>query len=233
MAIVIPQVSMSPHEPAHTAIVEPEDGSHLSTRYRLMDAAARLMAHQGYVGTSVRAIASRAGVTTGAIYAQFPGGKDELFLAILSSVGAEVQRFVAEALVDATDPVDLVVRQAGALWDFFERHPSFAALVVRENVSGALGDPSPFVEQNASSILQLRELFAAAVREGRMAPVNTSYVMFWVTTTCMTFHGCRPLRDTVWTDEDLGHARRDFLEALRRMLTPAPRSGAALPPEVP
>ncbi len=211
---------MRPHDAAHSAIIEPNDGSHLSTRYRLMDAAARLMAHQGYVGTSVRAIASRAGVTTGAIYAHFPGGKEELFLAILSAVGSEVQRHVGEALIAAADPVDLIVRQAGALWDFFERYPSFAALLVRENVSGALGDPSPFVEQNAEAILQLRAMFTYAMAEGLMAPVNASYVMFWVTTTCMTFHGCGPLRDTVWTPEDIVGARQAFLLELRRMLTP-------------
>jgi AcrR family transcriptional regulator len=215
-----------PHVP-ETAVIAPDDGSHLATRYRLMDAAARLMAHQGYVGTSVRAIASRAGLTTGAIYAQFPGGKEELFLAILASVGREVQRFVGEALVAATDPVDLIVRQAGALWDFFDTYPSFAALVVRESISGALGDPSPFVEQNADAILQLRALFEQAIAAGLMAPVSCSYVMFWVTTTCTTFHGCRPLRETVWTDDHLARARADFLDSLRRMLTPPPPGAPA------
>lgn len=209
-----------------SAIVEPEDGSHLSTRYRLMDAAARLMADHGYAGTSLRTIAARAGVTTGAIYAQFPGGKEELFLAILSSVGAEVQRFVGEALQEVHDPVDLVVRQAGALWDFFERYPSFAALVVRESVHGALGDPSPFVAQNEGAIRLLRVMFTESIATGLLAPVSPSYVMFWVTSACMTFHGCQPLRATVWTEAELPAARQEFLDALRRMLTPAGPTGS-------
>ena len=219
---------MTPKDEAAHAIVEPHDGSHLATRYKLLDATARLMAHQGYVGTSMRAIASRAGVTTGAIYAQFPGGKQELFLAIIASVGREVQRFVAESMAGASDPVDAIVRQAAGLWDFFETYPSFAALVARENVSGALGDPSPFVEQNAEAILQLRAFFKAGIDEGLIAPVNVSYVLFWVTSTTVTFHGCRPLRETAFTDDDLGRARTDFLDALRRMLSPRP--GAHLTP---
>jgi len=202
--------------------VVPDDDSHLATRYRLMDGAARLMAHQGYAGTSLRAIASAAGLTTGAIYAHFPGGKEELFVAIVSSLGDEVRRCVAEAIVDATGPVDAIVRQAGALWDFFETYPSFAALVARENVSGALGDPSPFVEQNAGAIVQLRALFEGAIEAGLMAPVNVSSILFWVTSTTTSFHGCRPLRDTVWTSEDLATARRDFLNMLRTMLAPPP-----------
>lgn len=209
----------SPPDPLPRATA---DRSPVATRERLMDAAARLMAHQGYGSTSVRSIAARAGLTTGAIYAQFPGGKEELFLAILASVEVEVRRFVADAMAGASGPVDAIVRQAGALWDFFERHPSFAALVARENVGGALGDPSPFVEDNAENILQLRALFDHAIAAGELAPVNVSYVLFWVTTTCTTFHGCRPLRETVWSPDDLPHAREDFLAALRLMLTPRP-----------
>lgn len=219
---------MTAHDTTPDAFVVPGDGSHLATRFRLMDAAARLMAHQGYVGTSVRAIANRAGVTTGAIYNQFPGGKRELFLAILESVGIEVQRFVAEGMAEAADPVDAVVRQAGALWDFFETYPSFAALIVRENVSGALGDPSPFVEQNAQAILQLRELFQYAMDEGLMAQVNPSYVLFWVFNTCSAFHGCGPLRQTVWTESDLQTARADFLRAVHAMLTPVPQPASVV-----
>jgi AcrR family transcriptional regulator len=195
----------------------------VGTRYRLMDAAARLMAHQGYVGTSVRAIAARAGLTTGAMYAQFPGGKEELFLAIVASVGREVQLSVADSLSDAADPVDAVVRLAGGLWDFLADYPSFAALLQRENISGALGDPSPFVEQNAAMILQLRALFDHAVAEGQIAPMNVSFLMFWIFSTCTAFHGCQPLREVVWTPQDLATARADYLGTLRRMLTPPAR----------
>ncbi|HMV65609.1 MAG TPA: TetR/AcrR family transcriptional regulator [Myxococcota bacterium] len=194
--------------------------AHPATRARLLDAGARLMARHGYAGTTVRELATEAGLTTGAIYAQFPGGKEELFRAILTAVGERVQAFVADALIGADDPVDLMVRQAGALWDFFAAHPSYAALVVRENVAGALGDPSPFVAQNAESIRQLRALFDQAIAEGLMAPVNVSYVLFWVVSATMNFHGCGPLRETLWRTADLASARADFLASLRRTLTP-------------
>lgn len=202
------------------AFVPPEDGAHLATRYRLMDVAARLMAHQGYAGTSLRAVASAAGVTTGAIYAHFPGGKRALFLEIIQSVVDAVQRFVADGMVGTTDPVDAIVRQAGGLWDFFDTYPSFAALITRENIRGALGDPSPFALHNADAIEQLRALLDHAVAAGQMRPVNVSYVLFWITTTCTSFHGCRPLRDAVFTPDDSAHARADFLAAVHRMLSP-------------
>jgi AcrR family transcriptional regulator len=52
------------------------------TRDRLLDAAAELFAVHGFNGTSVALIASRAGVTTGAIYSNF-SGKNDLFAAVV------------------------------------------------------------------------------------------------------------------------------------------------------
>lgn len=179
------------------------------------------MARHGYAGTSVRAIAAHAGLTTGAIYAQFPGGKEELFRAILSTVSGEVRSFVAAAMIGAAEPVDAIVRQAAALWDFFAAHPNIAALVARESVNGALDDPSPFVAENAEALTALRALFADAIRRRRLADVNVSSVLFYITATCTTFHGCAPLRDTVWTADELEDARADFLGTLRRRLEPS------------
>jgi hypothetical protein len=113
-----------------------------------------------------------------------------------------------------------VVRQAAALWDFFDARPSFAALVMRENVASALGASSTAAAQNAAAIDALRAMFRAEIDAGTVAPVNVSYVMFWVTTMCASFHGCRPLREAVWSEAELRTARADFLGTVRRTLTP-------------
>lgn len=54
------------------------------TRERLLDAAIEVFAERGYAGTSVQEIATRAGLTTGAIYANFDGKAHLLFEAITS-----------------------------------------------------------------------------------------------------------------------------------------------------
>jgi AcrR family transcriptional regulator len=51
----------------------------MSTRDRLLAAAYELLAARGYQATTVQAVARRAGLTTGAIYANF-GGKQELMV---------------------------------------------------------------------------------------------------------------------------------------------------------
>jgi AcrR family transcriptional regulator len=52
------------------------------SRAAILDAALELFSHRGYRATAVRDIAGRAGVSTGAVYHQFPD-KDAIFLALL------------------------------------------------------------------------------------------------------------------------------------------------------
>jgi AcrR family transcriptional regulator len=74
-------------------------------RPEVLDAALDLFLEHGYEGTSMQAIADRAGVTKPVVYACFPG-KDELFRALL---GREEDRILAEiqgafATADLSDP---------------------------------------------------------------------------------------------------------------------------------
>jgi AcrR family transcriptional regulator len=63
------------------------------TRAQITAAAARALAERGYGGVRVQDIARRAGVTTGAIYKHFPGGRAEV---IAAAVEAEVASVVEE-----------------------------------------------------------------------------------------------------------------------------------------
>jgi len=54
------------------------------TRASLVDAAAQLIAEQGYERTSLEQVASRAGMTRGAIYGNFKN-KEDLFLAVVAT----------------------------------------------------------------------------------------------------------------------------------------------------
>ena len=60
-----------------------------STRDRLLDAAIAVFSEKGYDGTGVQEIARRAGLTTGAIYANFRGKADLLFSAIGARSGPQ------------------------------------------------------------------------------------------------------------------------------------------------
>jgi AcrR family transcriptional regulator len=71
-------------------------------RPEVLNAALELFLEHGYDGTSMQAVAERAGVTKPVVYACFPG-KDELFRALLAR---EEQRILAE-IQGAFEDVDL------------------------------------------------------------------------------------------------------------------------------
>lgn len=68
-----------------------------STRDRLLDAAVAVFVEQGYEGARVQDIARAAGLTTGAIYANFRGKADLLFEAIGARATAEMDSIMVEA----------------------------------------------------------------------------------------------------------------------------------------
>lgn len=55
-----------------------------NTKQRLLDSARLLFAENGYSGTSVRSINRRIGLADGLLYHYFPGGKKEIFQAIVT-----------------------------------------------------------------------------------------------------------------------------------------------------
>src|SRR3954468_2147300 len=77
------------------------------TRARLIDAARELFMDRGYASVPVEEVVRRAGVTRGALYHQFPGGKEDLFVAVFDQVETEVMAGIAETLAEsgAEDPI--------------------------------------------------------------------------------------------------------------------------------
>jgi AcrR family transcriptional regulator len=70
----------------------------------LIEAARALFAERGYAGVGTEEIVQRAGVTRGALYHHFRGGKEELFRAVLVRITAETAKRVAQAARGEDDP---------------------------------------------------------------------------------------------------------------------------------
>jgi AcrR family transcriptional regulator len=71
------------------------------TRGELVAAARELFVTRGYAAVPVEDIVRRAGVTRGALYHQFRGGKEELFAAVFEQIEEELTAEVAGSLADA------------------------------------------------------------------------------------------------------------------------------------
>ena len=83
-----------------------------ATRAALVDGARRLFAKSGYAGVGTEEIVRASGVTRGALYHQFPGGKRDLFEAVYRHVEANVTEKITTAAGAAPDP--LAALRAGA-----------------------------------------------------------------------------------------------------------------------
>ncbi|WP_103504528.1 TetR/AcrR family transcriptional regulator [Streptomyces sp. SM14] len=106
-----------------------------ATRQRLYDAAAALVAEQGFSGTTVEEIAERAGVAKGTVYYNF-GGKTELFEELLAHgwglLGAALREAADRSWQRGDSPgeiLDALVRGGLA---FCAEHPSLVRVCVAE-----------------------------------------------------------------------------------------------------
>ncbi len=91
------------------------------SRDRLVTAASRLFARQGYEASAVKQIAREASAPMGSFYFHFPGGKADLGAVALRHGAASFGTFLRETL-ERTEPVDEALAQCAlALADALER----------------------------------------------------------------------------------------------------------------
>jgi len=83
----------------------------------LIRAARELFSERGYAGVGTEEIVQRAGVTRGALYHHFRGGKEELFRAVLVQITAETAQSVASAAQSESDPWEALGVGADAFLD--------------------------------------------------------------------------------------------------------------------
>src|SRR5205807_199015 len=88
-----------------------------ATTAALIAAGRTLFAQRGYAGVGTEEIVQLAGVTRGALYHHFRGGKEDLFRAVLVQVSAETAQLVMKAALSADDPWEALVVGADAFLD--------------------------------------------------------------------------------------------------------------------
>ena len=105
------------------------------TKQRLLDAAAKLFAENGYARTSVRSINKSIGMADGLMYHYFPGGKEEIIQVI---VHERFRQVVLELREQAKELYHLPVEEAmeGIYQNWtavFDRHHDLLRILIKEN----------------------------------------------------------------------------------------------------
>src|SRR4051794_5367182 len=90
-----------------------------STRRDLLDAARRVFGSRGYGAATLDEIAEAAGVTRGALYYHFAGGKEDLFLALLDERLQERAEAIRDRFAGPTGVSATVDQARGAADDAF------------------------------------------------------------------------------------------------------------------
>jgi AcrR family transcriptional regulator len=107
-----------------------------STRERLVDAAVESFGERGYASTALNDVARRAGLTTGAVYANFPS-KQALFVAAVEATDGFVAARLREAVGDDADLCRRTAVYLDATVELAERWPRLIAFRVGVSVEAA------------------------------------------------------------------------------------------------
>ena len=114
------------------------------TRSRILAAAGRLFRHRGYAGTGIKAILTESAAPYGSLYHYFPGGKEQLGVAMLAQ-GGEMYRELVASCFDNDHDVVVCTREffAGAVslleeTDFEDACPIATIALEVANTSEAL-----------------------------------------------------------------------------------------------
>src|SRR5689334_11422948 len=139
--------------------------SEIEARERILDSAARLIAAKGFAATTVRDIATGAGLNLAMIHYYF-GNKEGLYRAIFEEKVSTVQRLLADAALGEGSCRERLERFVRAYAAFLCRHPHFARIIQREMLGGGPTFRDVLGPQIARNYALLRGIVEDGVRRG-------------------------------------------------------------------
>src|SRR6478752_4929432 len=136
------------------------------TRDTILAAAAELFAARGYAGTTIKEIASKAGVNSALLYYYFED-KEGLYRAVLAHLIEASSRQIGASLTNAPSPEEGVRRFVTAQADRFFANRTFARLLLRELMDhGAVRLEVPLSAVIANAFRPLAEQIIAGQASG-------------------------------------------------------------------
>jgi len=100
-------------------------------RARILEAAARVFAEQGYDRAGIEQIAALAGITKPVIYHHFDSKRD-LYIALLDLYRGELLAFMGKRAVNAPSPGGRLAAGLDAFLEFVETHPEAWRILFRD-----------------------------------------------------------------------------------------------------
>jgi len=145
---------------------------------RILDAAERVFAETGFAGATIAEIAASAGLPKANVHYYF-STKEDLYRAVLQSI-LTLWLAPADRITPDSDPAEAMADYIRAKMEASRVHPYASKVFANEILHGG-GQIQPFLSED----LRRRVEDKAAVLDGwisggRMAPVDTRHVFFWI-----------------------------------------------------
>jgi len=121
----------------------------------------------GLAGARVDRIAERTGLNKRLIYYYF-GSKDDLFLAVLENVYADIREAEKGLHLRDLPPAEAIARLTEFTWNYYLEHPEFITLLNSANLHQGrhLGKSQRVLEMNSPLIQTLAEILERGRRDG-------------------------------------------------------------------
>ncbi|MBQ5939499.1 MULTISPECIES: TetR/AcrR family transcriptional regulator [unclassified Massilia] len=143
----------------------------------ILAAATRLFAERGFEGTSIAAVAEHAGISKQNLLYYFPA-KQDLYRRVLDDVlddWLERMQHLAEA---EGAPADVLRAYVAAKLRFSREQPWASRVYAMEVIGGAKFYGEQIRERVVPLLRRDIEVFERWIREGRIAPVNATHLLF-------------------------------------------------------
>lgn len=141
----------------------------VGTRERIVRAASLLMRRQGYDGTGIKQISTRAGATLGSVYHFFPGGKQQLAVAAIEHGDREFAEELRLTLDGAADPAQAVIDCAYRIAEGLRESDWIEGCPVTSTALGTAGRAPDIQEAAAAAFANWRDLVYARLRRADIA----------------------------------------------------------------
>jgi TetR/AcrR family transcriptional regulator len=217
----MPRRPAPPHRP---------DGS----RSALLAAATEEFALNGFDGTSVDAIAERAGVNKAMIYYHFKS-KERLYLEILRGVFSSMGDRTSAIVSADTGASDKIAAFIAAISAEADARPYLPPMMMREIAEGARRLDADTLRLMSRLFNNLRAVLEQGVREGVFRQANPLLTYFSLISPIIFFRAALPIRTAMGrhnllegvkaldNDVFLAHLTTNILHALAPDRAPAPR----------
>lgn len=138
---------------------------------KILRAATKVFAEQGFSNADTQAIADLAEVGKGTLY-RYYGSKEEMFLAVADYGMRNVTKYIYDAIEGIEDTVSLVRRAGIAYAEFFQNHPELVEILIQERATFRDSIPATHLVYREKNRGVFEDILRCGIEAGVIRDVN-------------------------------------------------------------